>query len=187
MAGTRSLPDYTSCCDSVSLCFSKGLGAPVGRILVGSKSFVKHARWVRKSIGGGVRQSGVLTAAARVALDETFGKDLHGKDSLLKRSHLLARRLADFWESLGGKMEKKTETNMVWLDLEDVHIDEEVFSKIGRENGLRIASRLVLYYQISDEAISRLEDVMRLVVAGKGSNGRSEVTVGHRTYGTKLK
>ncbi|OBT53004.1 hypothetical protein VE04_06227, partial [Pseudogymnoascus sp. 24MN13] len=59
VAGAGGLEEYTRCFDTVSLCFSKGLGAPIGSILLGSKEVVKRARWVRKSIGGGLRQSGV--------------------------------------------------------------------------------------------------------------------------------
>lgn len=58
-AGAGSLPDFCKCFDSVSLCFSKGLGAPIGSMMVGSKAFIKHARWIRKSIGGGIRMSGI--------------------------------------------------------------------------------------------------------------------------------
>ncbi len=56
--------------DSVMFCFSKGLGAPVGSILVGPEDFIREARWTRARLGGGMRQAGVLAAAARVALDE---------------------------------------------------------------------------------------------------------------------
>ncbi|KAL8698153.1 MAG: hypothetical protein Q9224_001977, partial [Gallowayella concinna] len=62
-----SLKDYCACFDSISLCFSKGLGAPVGSIIVGSETFIKRARHVRKSLGGGMRQSGIIAAPARVA------------------------------------------------------------------------------------------------------------------------
>ncbi|KOB71797.1 Uncharacterized protein OBRU01_13109 [Operophtera brumata] len=63
-------------CNSVSVCFSKGLSAPVGSTLVGSYHFIQQARRVRKALGGGMRQAGVLAAAAIVALDETFSVDV---------------------------------------------------------------------------------------------------------------
>ncbi|KDN50712.1 hypothetical protein RSAG8_01210, partial [Rhizoctonia solani AG-8 WAC10335] len=69
-AGAGSFREYGAAFDSISLCFSKGIGAPVGSVLVGSKAFIDRARWVRKSIGGGMRQSGVIAGAARAALDE---------------------------------------------------------------------------------------------------------------------
>ncbi|KAL8750057.1 MAG: hypothetical protein Q9199_007304, partial [Rusavskia elegans] len=86
-AGVGSLKEYCACFDSVSLCFSKGLGAPIGSIVVGSKEFIKRARHVRKAMGGGMRQSGVIAAPARVAVDETF---LGGE---LVKSHETARRV----------------------------------------------------------------------------------------------
>ncbi|KAL9008268.1 MAG: hypothetical protein Q9173_006590, partial [Seirophora scorigena] len=70
-AGAGSLHEYAACFDSLSLCFSKGLGAPVGSVIVGSEAFIARARHVRKALGGGVRQAGVIAAPARVAVDET--------------------------------------------------------------------------------------------------------------------
>jgi threonine aldolase len=189
VAGAGSLPEYTSCFDSVSLCFSKGLGAPVGSILVGSEAFTKHARWVRKSIGGGLRQPGVVTAAARVAVDETFGTGPNGEGGLLKRSHEVAKKIAGIWEEMGGKLDKPTETNMVWFDLEEAGIRAEDFVELGRQHGLRfLGARLVVHYQISDEAVQKLTDVMRAVMKGK-KEGRSTLAmngkpVGEKTYGT---
>ncbi|MCV5132627.1 threonine aldolase family protein, partial [Escherichia coli] len=54
-SGAGSLAEFAKCFDTISLCFSKGLGAPIGSMLVGPKDVIKHARWVRKSIGGGLR------------------------------------------------------------------------------------------------------------------------------------
>ena len=95
VSGAGSLPEYTSLFDSVSLCFSKGLGAPIGSIIVGSREFIKKARWFRKSIGGGARQTGVIAAAARVALNETFGTDPKGQTGKLAATHKKAKRVAD--------------------------------------------------------------------------------------------
>ncbi|KAL8933065.1 MAG: hypothetical protein Q9211_005982, partial [Gyalolechia sp. 1 TL-2023] len=97
-AGAGSLKDYCVCFDSVSLCFSKGLGAPIGSIIVGSSAFIARARHIRKSIGGGLRQAGVIAAPARVAVEETF---LGGK---LKASHEVAMRVGRMWEERGGKL-----------------------------------------------------------------------------------
>ncbi|KAK6009442.1 hypothetical protein OSTOST_25622 [Ostertagia ostertagi] len=68
------------------MCFSKGLGAPVGSILVGSKTFIDKARRSRKAVGGGWRQAGVLAAAAHVALDKA--------EDTIKRDHANAKKLA---------------------------------------------------------------------------------------------
>jgi threonine aldolase len=184
VAGAGSLTEYCSLFDSVSLCFSKGLGAPVGSILVGNKKFIKQARWVRKSIGGGLRQPGVVTAAARVAVDETFGKGPNGEGGLLKQSHITAKKIASIWTGMGGKLANPTETNMVWLDLQDVRPG---FVEIAKEHGLRVLDRgrLVVHYQISDEAVSRLEQVMKVLLDRKGQNGHAnkKLKVGERAYG----
>ncbi|TVY86615.1 Aldolase [Lachnellula willkommii] len=186
VAGAGSLPEYCRLFDSVSLCFSKGLGAPVGSMLVGSKKLIKQARWVRKSIGGGLRQPGVVTAAARVAIDETFGKGPNGEGGLLKQSHITAKKIATKWTELGGKLENPTETNMVWLDLADVGSSGTEFVEIAEEHGLRVTSRgrLVVHYQIGDEAVDRLEKVMKVLISRKGQNGQvNKLKVGERTYG----
>ena len=189
VAGAGSLPDYTKEFDSVSLCFSKGLGAPVGSILVGSKEFIKQARWVRKSIGGGLRQPGVVTAAARVAVDETFGTGPNGEGGLLKKSHITAKKIAKMWTEMGGKLDQPTETNMVWFNLEDLHLTGDEFAAIGKKHGLRfLAGRLVVHYQISDEAVERLEGLMKEVIGRKHANENGSANkkrkVGEKAYGT---
>jgi len=199
VAGAGSLPDFTTCFDSVSLCFSKGLGAPVGSILVGGSAFIKQARWVRKSIGGGLRQPGVVTAAARVAVDETFGRGPNGEGGLLKRSHEVAQRIAGMWTDMGGKLEKPTETNMVWFDLEECGVSEAEFVELGKQQGLRLlGGRLVVHYQISEEAVERLRRALETVLEmrkersngasavenGVNRNGETTEKVGERTYGT---
>ncbi|KAM3074862.1 hypothetical protein ACMFMG_008275 [Clarireedia jacksonii] len=189
VAGAGSLPDFTREFDSVSLCFSKGLGAPVGSILVGGREFIKHARWIRKSIGGGLRQAGVVTAAARVAVDETFGRGPNGEGGKLRGSHEMARRIAGIWTGMGGRLLQPTETNMVWLDLEDVECSGEAFVQLGKEKGLRfLGGRLVVHYQIGEEAVGRLEEVMRELMErrgkGKGEGVGASEKVGEKAYGT---
>ncbi|KAA8573816.1 hypothetical protein EYC84_005372 [Monilinia fructicola] len=159
VAGAGSLTDFTRECDSW-----------------GKKDFIKHARWVRKSIGGGLRQAGVLTAAARVAVDETFGKGPNGEGGLLR-------------ERLGGKLQQPTETNMVWLDLEDAGISAEEFSELGKEKGLKLlAGRLVVHYQIGEEAVAKLGEIMKIILDRK-AKGNIEVAnkrrkIGEKDYGT---
>ncbi|KAJ5781288.1 Aromatic amino acid beta-eliminating lyase/threonine aldolase [Penicillium paradoxum] len=182
VSGAGSLPEYTSLFDSVSLCFSKGLGAPIGSIIVGSQDFIKKARWFRKSIGGGARQTGVIAAAARVALDETFGTDPKGQTGKLAATHEKAKRIADLWTSRGGKLEYPLHTNMVWLDLEASGVGPNDLAEIGKEKGLRLlGGRVVVHYQVSDEAIARLEQVFDIAL--KGDFTRSEDT--SKPYGSK--
>ncbi|KAI9722742.1 MAG: hypothetical protein M1812_001673 [Candelaria pacifica] len=166
IAEEGSLSDFTTLFDSVSLCFSKGLGAPVGSILVGNSDFIKRARWIRKSIGGGLRQAGVVTAAARIAVDETFGKGVYGEGGLLKKSHENSRRIAKRWEGLGGRLERGVETNMVWLDLEKEGLSAKEFVVLGEKVGLRfMGGRLVVHYQISEDAIERLGKLMERILS----------------------
>ncbi|KAK5129378.1 hypothetical protein LTR08_003538 [Meristemomyces frigidus] len=169
-AGAGSLKEYCDCFDSISLCFSKGLGAPIGSIIVGDKTFRERARWVRKSIGGGLRQAGVVTAAAQVAVEDTF---LGGK---LKACHDRARQISELWQSYGGEIENPVETNMVWFDLEAAGMTSEKFIEEGEKAGLRLlGGRLVVHYQIGDEAVSRLETLMQAVFKGKKLNGSVEI------------
>lgn len=184
--GAGALDEFCREFDSVSLCFSKGLGAPVGSMLVGSREFVKRARWIRKSIGGGLRQVGVLTAAARVAVDETFGKGTKGEGGKLVQSHVTAKRIAKIWQSQGGKLTKPTETNMVWFDLADAGISVPNFVELGKSRGLKFLSgRLVVHYQISDEAVKALDEVIKEVLGKKGTNGSvKRQKVGRKAYGT---
>lgn len=168
-SGAGSLKDYCACFDSLSLCFSKGLGAPIGSIIVGTKVFRERARWIRKSIGGGLRQAGVVTAAARVAVEDTF---LGGK---LNACHDRARQIARLWESYGGKTSNPVETNMVWFDLEEAGVSTDEFVQMGEKAGLRVmGGRLVVHYQIGDEAVERLEKVMRAIFEKGKLNGEAK-------------
>ncbi|KAI1421058.1 pyridoxal phosphate-dependent transferase [Xylaria sp. FL1777] len=163
-SGAGSLADFCACFDTVSMCFSKGLGAPIGSIVVGSRSLVKRGRWVRKAIGGGLRQSGVVTAAARVAVDTTFGKDTNGRDGLLKASHATAKRVEKMWTELGGRLTHPVETNMCWLDLGSLGCSAARFQQLGQEAGLKLmGNRLITHYQIGEEAIQRLAGVFQQI------------------------
>ena len=95
--------------DSVSVCFSKGLGAPVGSALVGSRDFIARAHRVRKMLGGGMRQAGVLAAAALHALDHHVER--------LADDHANARALADGLLGLPGVTVQPPQTNILFVDL----------------------------------------------------------------------
>lgn len=97
------------CFDSVSVCFSKGLGAPVGSALCGSREFIARAHRIRKMAGGGMRQAGMLAAAASHALDHHVGR--------LAQDHALARQLADGLAGIEGLQVEVPQTNIVFVDL----------------------------------------------------------------------
>jgi len=95
--------------DSVSVCFSKGLGAPVGSALVGTKALIARAHRIRKMLGGGMRQAGVLAAAATYALDHHIER--------LADDHANARTLAEGLAGLPGVTVQPPQTNIVFVDL----------------------------------------------------------------------
>jgi threonine aldolase len=97
------------CFDSVSVCFSKGLGAPVGSALCGSNDFIARARRVRKMAGGAMRQAGLLAAAASYALDRHVDR--------LAEDHALAKRLAAGLTGIDGLKVEAPHTNIVFADL----------------------------------------------------------------------
>jgi threonine aldolase len=179
-ADAGTLPDFCREFDSVSLCFSKGLGAPIGSIIVGNTSFITHCRRIRKSIGGGTRQAGVISAAARVAVDENFGTGPTGEGGRLRESHARARKIEEIWVKKGGRLAHPVETNMVWLDIVDCGVSADEMAALAEAEGIKgRGGRLVIHYQISEEAINRLERVMDRMLAKKreaekgGSNGHA--------------
>ncbi|MBL8521881.1 MAG: low-specificity L-threonine aldolase [Betaproteobacteria bacterium] len=101
--------------DSVSICLSKGLGAPVGSLLLGGRAFVARARRLRKMIGGGMRQAGIVAAAGRFALEQHVER--------LRDDHDLARVLAEglAQASRGALVIEAPQTNMVWVDVPHEH------------------------------------------------------------------
>ncbi|WVY98798.1 hypothetical protein V8G54_030949 [Vigna mungo] len=136
--------------DSVSVCLSKGIGAPVGSVIVGSKNFIAKARRLRKTLGGGMRQIGILCAAALVALQENIGR--------LENDHKKARLLADGLRELKGLRVDTLagETNIVFIDIEDgMRTGAEKIRKYLEERGILVMQesssrlRVVLHHQIS--------------------------------------
>jgi len=97
------------CFDSVSVCLSKGLGAPVGSVLCGSREFVTRAHRIRKMAGGGMRQAGILAAAGTYALDHHVDR--------LARDHALALRLAEGLADMPSLQVEPPHTNILFVDL----------------------------------------------------------------------
>lgn len=167
-AAAGSLAEFGECFDTMTMCFSKGLGAPVGSILVGDSSVIRHARWTRKAIGGGVRQPGFITAPARVALDTTFGAGPSGEGGLLRKTHDTAKRVERMWVQVGGKMAQPVETNMCWLDLGSMNTDGARVAELGAEAGLKMmGNRIITHYQVGEEALERLALVFARIAAEK--------------------
>jgi len=104
---------YTAFCDSVSICLSKGLGAPVGSVLAGREEFINEAHRIRKRLGGGMRQVGILAAAGLYALDHHITR--------LSEDHSNARLLAERLTKVSGLRVKPAdvETNIIVIELDD--------------------------------------------------------------------
>lgn len=138
--------------DTVSACFSKGLGAPVGSVVAGTVTFVERARRMRQMLGGGVRQGGVLAAAALVALDRV---------GELAKDHDNARRLAAGLMELGWEVDV-AETNIVLARVADIAVTLESLTAIGVQAlpmGGKV--RFVTHRDLStgdiDEALNRIK------------------------------
>ncbi|KAF8394274.1 hypothetical protein HHK36_020481 [Tetracentron sinense] len=176
--------------DSISVCLSKGLGAPVGSAIVGSKSFIAKAKRLRKTLGGGMRQVGILCAAALVALQENVGKleDDHKKAKILAgrvyypSGHLLlVLILSSICQSRYGLNQIKglrvdtasVETNIVFFDiLESSKITVEKLSKVLEEHGILVipvsssSIRVVLHHQISESNVQYVLSCIQQAVLG---------------------
>ena len=106
-----SANQLVACADTVSLCLSKGLGAPVGSVLCGPRDFVAQARRARKLVGGGLRQSGVLAACGLYALQHNIERLAEDHDN----AHAMAKRLNEL-PGLSFKLDD-VHTNMLWVDV----------------------------------------------------------------------
>ena len=132
---------YGGLVDSVSVCLSKGLGAPAGSVLVGSQPFIHAARRWRKMLGGGMRQAGVLAAAGLYALE-------HHVDRLAE-DHALAVGLAQgIGEKLGTSI--KQATNMVFVDVPKL---DDIRAKLAQKDVLTSGSRLVVHLDVNQDDI----------------------------------
>ncbi len=148
--------------DSVSFCLSKGLGAPVGSLLCGSKDFVERARKFRKMLGGGMRQAGIIAAAGIVALETMVDR--------LVDDHANARRLAEGLAGINGitLAQDSVPTNIVMFELSPGPSTAEFMEGL-REGGVKVGLRdgrpfrAVTHYMVTssdiDEALARIEAV----------------------------
>ncbi|KAJ9682475.1 hypothetical protein PVL29_018404 [Vitis rotundifolia] len=153
--------------DSASVCLSKGLGAPVGSVIVGSKSFIAKARRLRKTLGGGMRQVGIICAAALVALQENIAK--------LEGDHKKAKILAEGLNQIKGLKVNVTsvETNIVYFEIvEGSNITAEKLCKYLQEHGVLIMPesssriRVVLHHQISGTDVQYTLSCIQQAVTG---------------------
>jgi threonine aldolase len=145
--------EYCSLVEGLTFCFSKGLACPVGSILVGSREFIKAAHRFRKMHGGGMRQTGVLTAACLVALDTMIDR--------LAEDHSNARRLAKGIQSIseGATVPANVQTNMVLMRTEALGFTPSEFVEAVEAEGVRCLAyqqgtvRMVTHKDVSTEDI----------------------------------
>jgi len=145
--------------DSVSVCFSKGLGAPAGSALVGSKALIARAHRVRKMLGGGMRQAGVLAAAALHALDHHVER--------LADDHANAKRLAEGLQELPGVTVETPQTNIVFVDLAPGRVPEKAPGTVERLRAAGVLCtglyrlRFVTHLDVSAADIERAIPLLR--------------------------
>jgi threonine aldolase len=153
--------------DSVTFCLSKGLCAPVGSVLCGSRGFIEKAHRIRKQLGGGMRQVGILAAAGIIALDEMV--DRLGED------HQHAAELADALGTVEGiRLDKGSpNTNMVYIEIDaPMNISAQECAARLRDAGVLVGItgprhfRLVCHYWVKDEHLPQVVQAFRNALAG---------------------
>ena len=161
VAQGKSVRELSSKFDSVMFCLSKGLGAPVGSMLVGSREFIEKARVYRKMFGGGMRQAGVLAAAGLIALEKMPQR--------LVKDHQNARRLAEGLASIRGIRidAAKVVTNIVILDVKDTSKTAAQVSSAMKERKIlanptsAFTLRMVTHLDVDESGIERALAAMR--------------------------
>ena len=156
----KSSLNYGSVCDSLTFCFSKALGAPIGSMLLGSKEFIKDAREYRKILGGGTRQVGVIASMANKALD---------KRQRLLEDHLKAKHVyMDLIDKNSENSEfnlKYQNTNMVFLEFENNQIANKFIEKLKNQKVLsglinKNTVRLVFHKDIVDGDLEVIKEAI---------------------------
>ena len=152
--------DIGANCDSISVCFSKGLGAPVGSILIGNKDFIRKARRIRKAFGGGMRQAGYLAAACLYALEYNVEQ--------LEIDHFHAKNLFDTLQQLNYiKSVLPCETNILIFEIDDTKTStaslltylksKEILAVEFGKNQIR----MVFHLDISEEMVNDVIDALK--------------------------
>ena len=148
--------EYAQCADSVSVCLSKGLGAPIGSLVAGSKPFIDHVHRFREMFGGGLRQVGIIAAAGIYALDHHLKR--------LKEDHQNAKRLAVGLKEFKGVSidPKHVETNIVIFDVANTGMTGAQVAEAMKKEGVLVHAfgktqiRLVTHLDVTSEEIERV-------------------------------
>lgn len=163
VAQNETVANVTKDVDSVQFCLSKGLGAPVGSMILGKKDFIDEARVWRKRFGGGMRQVGILAAAGLIALEES--------PKILHIDHENAKRLAEGVANIKGvKIDaEKVQTNIVIFDVSETgKTSAEIIAELKSEDIHAIpfgkAIRMVTHYDVSREDIEKTLSVLEKII-----------------------
>ena len=162
--------EFTRHTDSVSFCLSKGLSAPIGSIVCGSKKFISEARRTRKVLGGGMRQSGIIAAAGMIAVEKMVGR--------LAEDHANARILAQGIGQIPGLSLKlaNIHTNIVYFDLVHEKIAADDLVRQSGNQGLKFLRtdakrfRMLTHYGIEKNDITAALDILKAVTARLSDN-----------------
>ena len=161
----RDVKDFTKHVDSLMFCLSKSLSAPIGSIVVGTHNFIERARKVRKILGGGMRQAGIIAAPGIIALEKMIAR--------LEDDHTNARFLAEGIAEINGiKVNLETvQTNIIMLDVGGLGVESKVFITKLKECGVlalnegKTRVRMVTHRGIEKEdvekALSKIEEVAK--------------------------
>jgi threonine aldolase len=164
---------YAACADTVSLCLSKGLGAPVGTCLVGDRETIGRARWIRKRLGGGMRQAGILAAAGVYALEHNVER--------LAEDHATAHGIAESVSEVEG-LEVDLEgvqTNIVMIGITSDGVDAEDFVEALEREGVRVLPvgprkvRAVTHLDVPPDAAEEVPKRFSRALAGLSSGSRA--------------
>jgi threonine aldolase len=163
IADAVPLSEYGTLFDTLSVCLSKGLGAPVGSLIVGSRDRIAQARIIRKRLGGGMRQVGILAAAGDHALTHHLTR--------LADDHARARRLAEALAPYGVVDPAAVRTNLVLVDLSGTTLDAPAFAARAAEQDVHIGAmlpqlvRLAVHLDIDDNALDQAISVLTSILA----------------------
>jgi threonine aldolase len=165
----ESAADLAMHADSVTFCLSKGLCAPVGSVLCGSRDFIRRARRIRKQLGGGMRQAGILAAAGIIALETMVDRLVEDHE----RAKLLANNLAEISGIIPDT--NHPPTNMVFVSLADTVSQNASQIKVKlAEHKILIGVigerrfRMVTHYEVDDKGIDQVVNAFRMVLAEDG-------------------
>ena len=148
--------------DSLTVCLSKGLGAPVGSLLIGTKSFIEKARIIRKALGGGMRQIGILGAAGLKALDDF-------EEGILEIDHIRCQRIAETFRKYERwcQIDDRIDTNILFIKIKNIEIEQ--IATMFREKNILVSVwsqtllRMVFHRDLTEKDIREVEKAIHTI------------------------